>query len=193
MKIGIYGGSFNPIHNGHISIARLVLKELKLDKLLIIPVGSPSHRENSLIDGSIRIKMCEIAFENDEKIEVSDLEVNSEKLSYTYDTLLKVIQKYPNSEYYEILGEDSWAYFDKWKNYEEILKLSKVVVLARDGYKGDLVHKNLIQMNNILLNYSSSEVRYALLENKNIDKMLPKELCEFIKTRNLYKKQKEVE
>ncbi|MGL4988054.1 MAG: nicotinate (nicotinamide) nucleotide adenylyltransferase [Cetobacterium sp.] len=193
MKIGIYGGSFNPIHNGHIYIAQFVVKELKLDKLLIIPVGVPSHRENSLIDGKIRMKMCEIAFEKDEKIEVLDLEINSKKLSYTYDTLLKVIKKYPNSEYYEILGEDSWAYFDKWKNHEEILKLSKVVVLARDGYKGDLVHKNLIQMNNILLNYSSSEVRYALLENKNIDKMLPKELCEFIKTRNLYKKQKEVE
>ncbi|MGL4909710.1 MAG: nicotinate-nucleotide adenylyltransferase [Cetobacterium sp.] len=193
MKIGIYGGSFNPIHNGHISIARLVVEKLKLDKLLIIPVGVPSHRENRLIDGKIRLKMCEIAFEKDKKIEVSDLEIDSEKLSYTYDTLLKIIKKYPNSEYYEILGEDSWAYFDKWKNYEKILELSKVVVLARDGHKGDLNHKNLIEMNNSLLNYSSSEVRCALLENKNIDKMLPKELCEFIKNGNLYKKQKEVE
>ncbi|MGL4999755.1 MAG: nicotinate-nucleotide adenylyltransferase [Cetobacterium sp.] len=187
MKIGIYGGSFNPIHNGHVYIAEMMIKYLELDKLLIIPVGEPSHRENILLDGNIRLEMCRIAFQKNTKIEVSDIEINSNEVSYTYDTLLKIVKKYPDSEYFEIIGEDSLAYFDKWKNYKDILKIAKVVVLKREGYKTNLKNRNLIQLKNPFLNYSSTMVRKAILLGESVDNMLPKNVVEFIKNKKLYK------
>lgn len=188
MKIGIYGGSFNPIHNGHIYMAKFIIDYLKLDKLLVIPVGTPSHRKNILADANMRLKMCEIAFKDQEKIEVSDIEVKSKEVSFTYDTLLKIIEKYPNDEYYEIIGEDSGAYFHKWKNYREILKLAKVVVLQREGYTTLLKDSNLLQVKNPFLNCSSTRVREAVLREESIENMVPKEIAKFIKVNKLYKK-----
>ncbi|MGL4936221.1 MAG: nicotinate-nucleotide adenylyltransferase [Cetobacterium sp.] len=188
MKIGIYGGSFNPIHNGHIYIAKFILKKLKLDKLLIIPVGNPSHRENSLLDGKLRLEMCKIAFRNEVQIEISDIEINSKEVCYTYDTLLEVIKMYPNSEYFEIIGEDSGAYFQKWKNYEEILKLSKVVILQRKGYTTTIKSQNIIHIKNKFLNFSSTELRKAVMSGYSIENMVPKEIEEFIKNNKLYMK-----
>lgn len=192
MKIGIYGGSFNPIHNGHIYIAKFVLEELKLDKLLIIPVGNPSHREDSLCDGKLRLEMCKLAFEKEEKIEVSDIEVVSKNVCYTYDTLLEVMKLYPNSEYFEIIGEDSGAYFHKWKNYQEILNLAKVVILQRKGYETPLKNPNIIHIKNKFLNFSSTEIRRSIEADSSIENMVPKEIEEFIKNKKLYKKWKEV-
>lgn len=188
MKIGIYGGSFNPIHNGHIYMANFIIDYLKLDKLLVIPVGVPSHRENSLVSGELRLEMCKIAFKLEAKIDVLDLEIKSNEVSFTYDTLLKVIEIYPNNEYFEIIGEDSGEYFHKWKNYKEILKLAKVVVLQREGYTTILKDPNLLQVKNPFLNYSSTRIREAILKGDCIDNMVPKEIVEFIKSNNLYKK-----
>ncbi|MCQ8211264.1 nicotinate (nicotinamide) nucleotide adenylyltransferase [Cetobacterium somerae] len=188
MKIGIYGGSFNPIHNGHIYMAKFIIDYLKLDKLLIIPVGIPSHREKLMVSGELRLEMCKLAFKLDPKIEVLDLEVKSNKLSFTYDTLLKIIKKYPNNEYFEIIGEDSGAYFHKWKKYQEILKLSKVVVLQREGYTTLLKDPNLLQVKNPFLNYSSTRVRESIMNGVSIDNMVPKVIAEFIKSHNLYQK-----
>ncbi|WP_047384286.1 MULTISPECIES: nicotinate (nicotinamide) nucleotide adenylyltransferase [unclassified Cetobacterium] len=188
MKVGIYGGSFNPIHNGHVYIAKLVLEELKLDKLLIIPVGNPSHRENLLLDGKLRLEMCRLAFENERKIEVSDIEISSDEVCYTYDTLLKVMELYPDCEYFEIIGEDSGAYFQKWKNYEEILKLSKVVILQRKGYETTLKNSNIIHIKNKFFNFSSTEVRDAIKEGKTIACMVPSKVERFIKNNKLYNK-----
>src|SRR3712207_9257313 len=86
MKIGIYGGSFNPIHLGHQKIIEFILETVKLDKIIVIPVGLPSHRENTLEQGFHRLTMCQLAFEHLPQVEVSDLEINLPKISYTYDT-----------------------------------------------------------------------------------------------------------
>ncbi|WP_297597438.1 nicotinate-nucleotide adenylyltransferase [uncultured Cetobacterium sp.] len=188
MKIGIYGGSFNPIHNGHIYMARFIIKYLNLDKLFIIPVGNPSHRKNVLIDGELRIKMCKEAFKKDSKIEVLSVEVDSKELSYTYDTLIKIISEYPGNEYFEIIGEDSGEYFHRWKNYKEILKKSKVVILQREGYKTNLKDENIIQVKNPFLNFSSTRVREMVKCNESIDDMVPKGVIELIEKNKLYKK-----
>ncbi|WP_418964031.1 nicotinate-nucleotide adenylyltransferase [Cetobacterium sp.] len=188
MKIGIYGGSFNPIHNGHIYMAKFIIDHLNLDKLLIIPVGIPSHRENLLVSGELRLEMCKIAFKSESKIDVLDIEVKSNEVSFTYDTLLKVIDMYPNNEYFEIIGEDSGAYFHKWKKYKEILKLAKVVVLQREGYTTVIKDSNLLQVKNPFLNCSSTGVREAISKGDSIDNMVPKEIVEFIKSNKLYEK-----
>lgn len=188
MKIGIYGGSFNPIHNGHIFIAKYVTKALKLDKLLIIPVGIPSHRENTLVDGEVRIKMCKEAFKNEKKIEVLDIEIKSKKLCYTYDTLLKIRELYKNSEIYEIVGGDSAENFTSWKNYEEILKLSKIVIFKRKGYKSNLPKEKVIEIETSYLPYSSTEIRNKIKNGKRIDEDVPKEVEKIIVEKGLYKR-----
>ncbi|MGL5709463.1 MAG: nicotinate-nicotinamide nucleotide adenylyltransferase, partial [Cetobacterium sp.] len=106
----------------------------------------------------------------------------------TYDTLLEVIKMYPNSEYFEIIGEDSGAYFQKWKNYEEILKLSKVVILQRKGYTTTIKNQNIIHIKNKFLNFSSTELRKAVMSGYSIENMVPKEIEEFIKNNKLYMK-----
>lgn len=187
-KIGIYGGSFNPIHNGHISVARYVLESLKLDKLLIVPVGKPSHKEFDLEKAEERLKMCELAFQNDERIEILDIEVKEKGISYTYDTLLKIKKIYPNAQIYEIIGEDSSESFEKWKNYKEILKESKLVVLKREGYEQKIYDRNILVVENPNYNYSSTQVRERLKNRESIENLVPLEVMKYIERNGLYKK-----
>ena len=114
--------------------------------------------------------------------------MKSKDIAFTYDTLLKIIEMYPNNEYYEIIGEDSGAYFHRWKNYKEILKLAKVVILQREGYSTLLKDANILQVKNPFLNFSSTGVREAILKEESIESMVPKEIAEFIKTNKLYKR-----
>jgi len=116
MKIAIYGGSFNPMHIGHEKIVDYVLKNLDMDKIIIIPVGIPSHRENNLEQSDTRLKICKEIFKNNKKVEVSDIEIKSEGKSYTYDTLLKLIEIYgKDNEFFEIIntGVVATIYNDK--------------------------------------------------------------------------------
>lgn len=187
MKIGIYGGSFNPIHIGHEKIANLVLKELNLDKLLVIPVGKPSHRENNLENPFFRFELCKKVFENEEKIEVSDIEIQKDKTSYTYDTLLEIINIYGSEhEYFEIIGEDSLENFKSWKNYEKILDLCKLVVLKRKNYdknKSEIKHKNIIFLENPYFDFSSTEIREKLRLGEDISPMVNPKILKLLETR----------
>ncbi|WP_291256042.1 nicotinate (nicotinamide) nucleotide adenylyltransferase [Fusobacterium sp.] len=187
MKIGIYGGSFNPIHNAHIEIVKFVLDKLKLDKIIIIPVGTASHRDDIVVEGKLRMKMCELAFENEKNISVSDIEINEHKVSYTIDTLYKIISLYgEENEFFEIIGEDSANYFSTWKEYKKILELSKVVVFRREGYTGDISHKNLIYLDTPLYDISSTMIRKKIHNNEDISKLVPEKVANFIKENSLY-------
>lgn len=188
MKIGIYGGSFNPVHWGHINVVKYVLEKLELDKILIIPVGTPSHRADDLAPGELRFKMCQVAFENIDKIQVSDIEIKSGKLSFTIDTLKNIREIYgEDNEFYEIIGEDSAYYFDMWKDYLEILNLSKVVVLRRKGYVSHLTHKNLMYLDSPLFNVSSTEIRQRIKNSRDISFLLPEKVEKIMNENNLYK------
>lgn len=187
MKIGIYGGSFNPIHRGHIFVVKYVKEFLGLDKILVIPVGVPSHRENNLADSKLRLEMCKVAFEGMEEVEVSDIEILSSELCYTYDTLLKIIEKYGDNEYFEIIGEDSGAYFHKWKNYKEILDLCKVVVLRREGYATSVENENLIVLDSPKINISSTEIREKIQKGLDISDLVPKKVQEIINKNKIYR------
>lgn len=188
MRIGIYGGSFNPIHNGHINIVKYILDKLQLDRIIIIPVGKASHRNDKMVSAKLRLEMCKKAFEDMEKIVVSDIEIKSSKLSYTVDTLKKIIAFYGgHNEFYEILGEDSANYFTSWKQYEKILELSKVIVFRRKGYKGEIEHKNVIYLDTPLYDVSSTMIRKKVKNNENISDLVPKGVLELIIKEKLYK------
>lgn len=188
MKIGIYGGSFNPPHQGHENISKLIIDKLNLDKLLIIPIGTPCHGKTDLIDSNERYKLCELCFKDIDKVELSRIEIDLDETSYTYDTLNRIIEKYgKNHEYFEIIGEDSAAYFDKWKDYKKILELAKVVVLKRRGYKSVINSDNIIEIENDYYDVSSSKVRDNIRSSKNCEGFLKKEVLEYIKKKKLYK------
>ena len=175
MKIAIYGGSFNPMHIGHEKIVDYVLKNLDMDKIIIIPVGIPSHRENNLEQSDTRLKICKEIFKNNKKVEVSDIEIKAEGKSYSYDTLLKLIQIYDkDNEFFEIIGEDSLKNLKTWKNYKELLNLCKFIVFRRKDDKNTeidsefLNNKNIIILENEYYNISSTEIRNKVKNKEDI-------------------------
>ena len=167
MKIAIYGGSFNPMHIGHEKIVDYVLKNLDMDKIIIIPVGIPSHRENNLEQSNTRLKICREIFKNNKKVEVSDIEIKSEGKSYTYDTLLKLI---------EIYGKDN-----------ELLNLCKFIVFRRKDDKNIeidnefLNNKNIIILENEYYNISSTEIRNKVKNDEDITGLVNEKVKNLIK------------
>lgn len=190
MKIAIYGGSFNPMHVGHEKIVEYVLKNLNMDKIIIIPVGIPSHRENNLEQSDTRLKICKEIFKNNKKVEISDIEIKNKGKSYTYDTLLKLIEIYgKDNKFFEIIGEDSLKNLKTWKNYKELLDLCKFIVFRRKDDKNIKIdneflnNKNIIILENEYYNISSTEIRNKVknkedisgLVNEKVKKLIEKE------------------
>lgn len=140
MKIGVFGGTFNPPHNGHVRLAKAAADELKLDKLLVIPSCIPPHKiAAKLADGQERLEMCRLAFGCDPRFEVSPMELERGSRSYTVETLRELKALYPDSELYFIVGSDMLESFDKWYLWQEILSLSVLCAASReDGYNPDL-------------------------------------------------------
>lgn len=140
MKIGVFGGTFNPPHNGHIRLAKAAADELKLDKLLVIPSCIPPHKiAAKLAGGQERLEMCRLAFGCDPRFEVSPMELERGSRSYTVETLRELKALYPDSELYFIVGSDMLESFDKWYLWQEILSLSVLCAASREeGYNPDL-------------------------------------------------------
>ena len=187
MRIAIYGGSFNPMHIGHEKIVDYVLNNLNIDKIIIIPVGIPSHRENNLEQSYTRLKICKEIFKGNKKIEVSDIEIKSEGKSYTYDTLLKLMDLYgENNEFFEIIGEDSLKSLKTWKNYEELLKICKFIVFRRKDDKNIQIdeeflnNKNIIILENEYYDISSTEIRNMVKNNEDISAFVNKKVKKLI-------------
>ena len=188
MKIAIYGGSFNPMHIGHEKIVDYVLKNLDMDKIIIIPVGIPSHRENNLEQSNTRLKICKEIFKNNEKVEVSDIEIKAEGKSYSYDTLFKLIQIYDkDNEFFEIIGVDSLKNLKTWKNYKELLNLCKFIVFRRKDDKNTKIdseflnNKNIIILENEYYNISSTEIRNKVKNDEDITGLVNEKVKNLIK------------
>lgn len=187
MKIAIYGGSFNPMHRGHEQIVEYILKNLDMDKIIIVPVGIPSHRENNLEQSDTRLKICREIFKNNSKIEVSDIEIKSDGKSYTYDTLIKLIEVYgKNNEFFELIGEDSLKNFKTWKNYKELLKICKLIVFRRNDDENKEIDKEFLKNSNIIIlkneyyNYSSTEIREKVKNGEDISNLVNKRVEKII-------------
>ena len=166
MKIGIYGGSFNPVHKGHVSVAEFAIENLELDKLVFVPAfKSPFKSKVKYISGEHRINMLELI--KPEKSEVSHFEINRRSTSFTIDTVRYFKQKYPNDELYLIIGSDNVYKLNKWKQINEIVETARLVVFKRDGSfsKVNIKRYNAILMDNPLYNFSSTEFRKGNFQN----------------------------
>ncbi len=133
-RIGMFGGSFNPVHNAHINLASSFIKKLKLDKLLLIPTAVPPHKSDSeMVSAEHRMNMCKLASEDHKKIEVSDIEIKREGKSYTVDTLRQIREMYPEAEIYLIMGADMFMTLLDWKEPEEIFSLAVICTVPRNS------------------------------------------------------------
>jgi len=185
-KIGIFGGSFNPIHRGHIEMANLAIEKLNLDRLYLVPVGTPCHKcDKDFVSGQDRMAMINLACLKNKKLYPCDYEINSEKVSYTYDTLLKIVERHPNSLIYEIIGEDSAEYLTSWKNYDKMSDLCKFVFFKRKGYCSTT--NGLLTIEAPLFDLSSTMIREKIKNNEPLTKYLTPEVGEYIRQHRLYK------
>ena len=132
-KIGILGGTFNPIHNGHILLGEYCRKELELDKLILIPTYMPPHKSsNQLVSAKHRVNMCKLATAEYSHYDISDIEIERKGKSYTFETLNSLKELYANDVFYLIMGADMFLTLDKWKNPESIFKNAKIVAVPRN-------------------------------------------------------------
>ncbi len=142
MRIGIFGGTFNPIHYGHLRAAEEVRERLACDKILFIPSGNPPLKTENILDAIVRLKMVQIAVESNKYFETSDLELQSSGKSYTVNTLQILKAHYPGREIYFILGVDAFLEIPNWRDPEKLLSLTNFAIISRPGYEFHMLSKS---------------------------------------------------
>lgn len=199
-KIGILGGTFNPIHKGHILLGEYCRKNLSLDKIMLIPTYTPPHKSSNQLAGEThRMDMCRIATENLSDFSVSDIEIQRKGKSYTYQTLTALKEIYPKDTLYLIMGADMFLSLDKWKNPEIIFEKAVIVAVPRnESDKNDLnvyyssVIKNLgakaIILDEPVMQVSSTYVRDNIDNYKLIESLVDRNVYNYIVKNNLYRK-----
>lgn len=197
-KIGIMGGSFDPIHNGHLIIAERSRNEFGLDKIIFIPTGNPPHKKNiNMSSTTDRYNMTELAIKDNEYFTVSDIESNNKEISYTINTLRYFKEIYPESTIYFILGGDSLIDFIKWKNHEDILKSFKIIVAKREvkseeeflkvfNYLNTNFPETVYLLESPLIEISSTYIRNISKNNSSIKYLVPSEVENYILKNKLY-------
>jgi nicotinate-nucleotide adenylyltransferase len=189
MRIGILGGSFDPIHLEHVRVARLVANKLKLDRLLLIPAFRNPYKSRRLAPPRDRLAMIRLAVRDCPELQAGDLEIRRRGVSYTVDTLRALRTKFPRAELYLIMGSDVLPTLTTWKRPDEIARLATIAVVHRPGTRiaspkvpGLRIRRLPIRGRTI----SSSEIRRRLAEGKSIDNMVHPEVHAYIMARNLY-------
>lgn len=198
-RLGIMGGSFDPIHNGHLGTAEALQEKLKLDEVLFIPAFiSPFKQWKEAAPGTDRLAMVKLAIEGHPSWKATDMELKRTGVSYTYDTIEELKKQYGLEwELYFLTGADSVRELHKWYRIQDMLKLCTFVVATRPGYdarskelKDKLIKNkltNIIWVETPAIEISSTEVRAKVRNHESIDKFVPKAIVEYIRQRDLYR------
>ena len=191
-KTGLYFGTFNPIHIGHLSIANYVVEYGELDEVwMVVTPHNPHKKKSSLLDNNHRIMMVDIALEDYPKIKSSKIEFNLPQPNYTVNTLAVLEEKHPDKNFCLIMGEDNLKSLHKWKNYEVILERYEIVVYPRIS-EGKVKtqfdnHPKITQVTAPIMEISSTFIRRAIKEGKNIRPLLPENVWKYLDEMNFYK------
>ncbi|WP_299382658.1 nicotinate (nicotinamide) nucleotide adenylyltransferase [uncultured Lacinutrix sp.] len=192
MNIGLYFGSFNPIHIGHLIIANQLVENSDLDQIwFVVTPHNPFKKKSSLLDNFQRLEMVHLATKDYDKLKESNIEFNLPQPNYTINTLTYLQEKHPNHEFSLIMGEDNLKSFHKWKNYEIILENHNIYVYPRIS-KGAVDnqftgHEKINKVDAPIMEISSTLIRNAIKEGKNIKPLLPKNVWEYLDLMNFYK------
>jgi len=196
MKIGLYGGAFNPIHNGHLICARNLAEKIELDKIILIPAISPPHKEN-LADPSVRLKMCQLAIDGEPLFEVSDIEFSLSKPTYTINTVDAFLKLYPNDELCWIIGFDTIMQLHTWHRIGELIQKIKIVTMsARYSFipesltflSTDILQKlnKFVAIDRITIR--ATDIRNRLRNGKSIKYLVPDNVNNYILQNGIYDK-----
>lgn len=192
MKVGLFFGTFNPIHIGHMIIANYMAEFSDLDEVwFVVTPLSPFKKKSSLLDNHHRLAIANIAVENYPKLKTSDIEFKLSQPNYTVNTLVHLEEKFPNHQFCLIMGEDNLKGFHKWKNYETILQNYELYVYPRisDGKTtAELMsHPKINKVNAPIVQISSTFIRKAISDKKDISTMLLPNVWQYIDEMNFYK------
>jgi len=189
MKIGLYFGSFNPLHIGHLIIANHVLNETDLNKIwFVVSPQNPFKSNNTLLNETHRLQLVRLAVEQDNRIKVSDVEFSMPRPSYTIDTLTYLKEKNPDDSFSIIMVSDTFQNLNKWKNYKMITEAHTIYVYKRNGFEINNTHgANIIELNAPLLQISATYIRELIKAGKSIKYLVPEIVREEIETRKFYK------
>ena len=189
-KIGLFFGSFNPVHNGHLMLANYIVEYTDLDSIwFVVSPQNPFKDKDSLLDDNHRLEMLKMAIQNDERFEVCDIEFDMPKPSYTIDTLNRLSELHPDAEFHLICGMDNLNKFNKWKNYQDILDNYHLLVYPRKNYDGGELsnHKSVQIINAPEIEISSTFIRKAMTENKDLRHFMPNESYKYMIDMGFYK------
>jgi nicotinate-nucleotide adenylyltransferase len=178
MKVGLFFGSFNPIHNGHLIIANHILNETRLNKVwFVISPQNPFKESHSLLNSYDRLHLVNKAIESDNRMKASDIEFNLPKPSYTSDTLAYLNEKYPDHEFSIIIGSDSFQNLSKWKNFEYIINNYQIIIYNRPDFEvTNTLGAKVELMNAPLLEISATYIRELVKKNKSIKYLVPESI-----------------
>ncbi|MCP4649430.1 MAG: nicotinate-nucleotide adenylyltransferase [PVC group bacterium] len=184
-RIGILGGTFDPIHVGHLVLAEKAKAELDLDKVIFIPAHIPPHKtRDDIIDVELRYAMVEAAVSDNESFITSRIEIEKKDISYTIETVQALQQKFPESEFWLIVGSDAQLY--DWKNVDELFKICRFAVAKRPQFKIDEFPADTAFIDGAFLNVSSTQIRGLIKRGESVANMLPEKVYQFIKEHSLY-------
>ena len=190
-KIGLFFGSFNPIHNGHLMLANYLAEYGGLDEIwFVVSPQNPFKDKKSLLADRHRLYMVEMAIKDDERFQVCDIEFYMPQPSYTIDTLTRLQERHPNTDFYLICGMDNIESFKKWKNYEAILQYHHMMVYPRKGYSSNelVEHPSVTVVEAPEIEVSSTFIRNAIGEGKDVRYFVPKEVYKYIVDMHFYEK-----
>jgi len=193
MKVGLYFGTFNPIHVGHVIIANHLVEYSDLDEIwMVVTPHNPHKKKSSLLENHHRYQLVYIALEEYPKIKPSDIEFKLPQPNYTVNTLAHINEKYPQHEFSLIMGEDNLKSFHKWKNYEVILENHEIYCYPRiaegtvqTAFKN---HQKIHKVDAPIIQISATLIRDGIKNNKNVAPMLPKDVWKYIDEMNFYRK-----
>lgn len=189
MRTGLFGGTFNPIHNGHVSLAQGAKEQLKLDRVIFIPAFIPPHKSsNELADAGDRFRMIELAIAGRPGFEISRFEIEKEAKSYSIETLKYFKASYPeDAEFFFLIGADALKGLSDWKDIDKAFELCKFAVCNRPGFQEDSRYPDIEKIDIADVDISSTQIRKRIKKGESIKGLLPQTVESYIKEKNLYK------
>ena len=176
-RVGIYGGSFNPIHKGHIALAKQILKRARLDEVwfMVSPLNPFKVADADLLDDHLRLQMTQKALASEPRLLACDYEFHLPRPSYTWDTLQALRRDYPDHEFVLLIGADNWLKFDRWYHSADLLQNFQIVIYPREDspIDADTLPSNVLLVNTKLYRMSSTDIRQRIREGRPIKRLVP--------------------
>lgn len=202
MKIGIIGGTFDPVHYGHLLLAERFREELDLDKIIFIPTGTSYHKDTEEVSPSeLRYRMLEMAISDNEKFAISDIEVKRNGNSYTCDTVRELKKRFQEDEFFFLIGTDILFTIEEWKEVDWLFQNIRFLLALREGFERENINEKLAYLTEErgadimlrefdLVNISSTKIRENVKRNKSIKYLLPVQIENFIKENGIYQEER---